>query len=311
MKKTVLSFLFCSALALPPLAAEEVSKSKNYKMTQQSAATAPAPALPAVVATVNGADIPGGRFWNLLIARAGNAVLTDLVDEVLLEQQAKKVLGNSQGGLDSEADKRIADLKKQFKDQASFDQQLKTAGIDQNVLRKGFRMDALREKLVEDKIKVSASEVKKYFDDNKERIAAPERVRLKQILVATEQEAADLLLALKAGADFDLLARQKSRDEASREKGGDLGVFTPGMLIPEIEKKAFALEKGGVDVARTQLGFHVIKAADRMSAQAAKWDSDTRKAIEQAIRTARFNAEYPKYIQQLRSKADIKILLNQ
>ncbi|MCE9582363.1 MAG: peptidylprolyl isomerase [Planctomycetes bacterium] len=69
----------------------------------------------------------------------------------------------------------------------------------------------------------------------------------------------DLLKQLKDGGDFAKLARENS-DCPSKAKGGDLGAFGPGQMVPPFEKALVGLEVGQLsDVVETPFGFHVIK----------------------------------------------------
>jgi len=174
-----------------------------------------------------------------------------------------------------------------------------------------IRLEVQKELLVEDKMKVSQEEMDIYFNANKEKLSLPERIRLKHILVATELEANDVELALRSGAEFDLLAKEKSMDSGTSEKGGDLGYFSPGMMIPEIQKTVSGLKEKEIGIVQTILGFHVVKVAEKKSAKEAKWNKKTKKNVKRILERAKFNQQFPEYIQNLRAKSDIKIYLNQ
>jgi parvulin-like peptidyl-prolyl isomerase len=95
-----------------------------------------------------------------------------------------------------------------------------------------------------------------------------EQVHARHILLEKEEEARELLDQLQGGGDFVALAKLYSQDESTREQGGDLGWFSRGLLAPEVEEAAFALEPGQIsDVVHSQFGYHVIhlleKEADR------------------------------------------------
>lgn len=88
------------------------------------------------------------------------------------------------------------------------------------------------------------------------------KVHCAHILVEKLSLAQELKARITRGESFANLAKQYSID-GSKRRGGDLGFFGRGMMVPEFEKTAFALEKGQVsDIVKTQFGYHIIKRLD-------------------------------------------------
>jgi len=83
------------------------------------------------------------------------------------------------------------------------------------------------------------------------------------ILVATEEEAKEIVGYLEGGADFGALAEERSTDPSAKGRGGSLGWFGKGMMVPEFENAVTALEPGSVSApVQTQFGWHVVKLSE-------------------------------------------------
>jgi peptidyl-prolyl cis-trans isomerase C len=109
------------------------------------------------------------------------------------------------------------------------------------------------------------------------------------ILVETEEEALALIDQLAEGADFAELAAENSIGP-SGPNGGQLGWFTAGMMVPEFETAAFALEVGEVSPpVQTQFGWHVLVLNDSREQQPPAMEAVRAELIE-GLRRARVDA---------------------
>ncbi|MFA6888209.1 MAG: peptidylprolyl isomerase [Candidatus Woesearchaeota archaeon] len=88
---------------------------------------------------------------------------------------------------------------------------------------------------------------------------ATKEIRASHILVGSKEQAVEILQKCKAGADFAYMAEKYSKCPSGK-KGGDLGTFGRGQMVPKFENAAFNLKVGEIsELVPTQFGFHIIK----------------------------------------------------
>ena len=111
----------------------------------------------------------------------------------------------------------------------------------------------------------------------------PEQAHVRHILIAVKDpsedaaakaKAEDLLKQVRAGGDFAELAKTHSADPGSAAKGGDLGFFGKGRMVPEFDNAAFQLKKPGevADLIKTQFGYHVLQLVEMKPAGRQSFD---------------------------------------
>jgi foldase protein PrsA len=254
---------------------------------------------------VNGEPIFRGDVVERLFRLAGNDVISQMVDEILVRQEAARLKVKPDA---AQVESRIKRMAAQFPDEKTFEQKLASTGSSIDMLRDQLNQQVLREQLViaAKHLSVSEPELKQAFEANKEKLGTPPAFHLRHILVATPKEAGDFLLALRAGADFSKLAGQVSLDKTTKDKGGDLGWVTAGMLQPQYEQKVLALKPGEVaDPIPTPQGLELVQLAEVRPPKPAAF-KDVRKDVSEALLAQKIGKTWPDYVQELRGKAKIE-----
>jgi peptidyl-prolyl cis-trans isomerase D len=130
---------------------------------------------------------------------------------------------------------------------------------------------------------VTDAEAQSYYQQNLSNYQLPEMVRAAHILFKTEgkspeeiekikAKATQVLLLVKKGEDFATLAKKYSEDSTA-SKGGDLGFFRRGQMVPPFENAAFSLGVDAVsDLVTTSFGFHIIKVLQKQPAHTQKFE---------------------------------------
>jgi len=173
-------------------------------------------------------------------------------------------------------------------------------------LRKRLVVESFLKKKVESESKVSDEDMKKFYEQNKDKFKSGEQTRASHILVKSEKEAKEILAKLKSGGNFEELAKKNSVDSSSA-KGGDLGWFSKGSMVPVFEKAALALKEGQIsDVVKSDFGFHIIKLTGKRPAGTRPFE-EVKEQIKGAIMPAKQQEVFQKIKDELKKSAKITI----
>jgi foldase protein PrsA len=236
-------------------------------------------------------------------------LMDNLVNQALIEQAAKE-----KGITVSDADvqKQIDQLKSGFKDQATFEQALKSANMTLDTLKTQIKTQLITQKLVNSfatNTKVTPAELLAYYDANKTQFFQKAAKRASQILFKPEDKATatKVLAELKAGGDFATLAKKYSVDTATASKGGDLGWPTTS-YVPEFQAALDKLSKGQMSgLVQSPYGWHIILVTDTRSGAQQTLDQ-VKSQIEQILLQQRKADAYQKFLNDLRKAAKIDIV---
>jgi peptidyl-prolyl cis-trans isomerase C len=177
------------------------------------------------------------------------------------------------------------------------------------------QVNDLRRRLVVQKVvreyqkppEVSDDQAKTYYDENPT-LYSTTQIRASHILVKDEAAAREILNQVKADpSKFADIAKEKSTDKTSGQKGGDLGMFGPGRMVPEFERAAFALKQGEIsDIVKTQYGYHVITVTERKEGERRPFDQ-VKEQIKATLRNKAIQDQQEKRYAQLKEQANVKV----
>jgi peptidyl-prolyl cis-trans isomerase C len=159
---------------------------------------------------------------------------------------------------------------------------------------------------VDDSIKITDEDVKQYYDEHHEKYMTPEIMRVSHILVPTKEEAEKILAEINQGSGFEDVARAKSVDPTA-QRGGDVGYFPKGQLMPEFEAGCDNLKVGDISgVVKTKLGYHIIKLTDRRKPELRPIEQ-VKENIKAELRTVKRQSIFNELIEKLRKETPVKI----
>ncbi|MET0314980.1 MAG: peptidylprolyl isomerase [Hansschlegelia sp.] len=148
---------------------------------------------------------------------------------------------------------------------------------------------ALMEELLQKEAKsaVTDERMRKLYEDTAKNMKPEEEVHARHILVKTEDEAKKVEERLAKGEDFAKVANEVSIDPGSAKRGGDLGFFGHGQMVPAFEEVAFKLEPNKVsEPVKTQFGFHVIKVDEKRTRPVPPFEQVRPQIENYVVRTA-------------------------
>ena len=238
-----------------------------------------------------GMQLPPDSAGQAALART---VLNELVDEEILVQKAKELkLEAGESEIASAVDRQIKTVRSQFQSEEQYRTELRNAGMGspdeyRRSLLEQFRKQNLQQKAFGElrklakPVNVTDEEVSAAFEQSRAELQKrPASVTFRQIVIApkaspeakarAKARADSLLVELKAGGDFELIAKRESMDPGTKAVGGDLGWNRRGSgLVPEFEGMMFALRPGDLSpVFETAFGYHIVRV-DRVQAAEVK-----------------------------------------
>ena len=193
-------------------------------------------------------------------------------------------------------------------------QQAKKDGLDKSPevaakmeeLRQRVIVEAFLKKKIEEQANISDADLRKFYDENKDKFNTSEQVRASHILVKSEAEARDILAQIKKGGNFEELAKKYSIDSA-KSRGGDLGWFGKGSMIPDFEKVVFGMKVGDIsEIVKTQYGYHIIKLTGKRPAGMRSFD-EAKELIKQKLLPEKQQQIFAKLKEELKKNAKYSI----
>ena len=176
--------------------------------------------------------------------------------------------------------------------------------IDQ--ARKKILIAKLLKSEVDDSVTINDEDIVEFYEKNKNMYMTIEIMRVSHILSLSRDNADAILAEIKAGANFEDMARAKSVDPTA-QRAGDIGYFPKGQLMPEFENACSALEIGEISpVTKTKLGYHIIKLTDRRDPKLRPIDEVTEN-IEAQIRAIKRRQNFTDLLAKLREDTTIEI----
>jgi parvulin-like peptidyl-prolyl isomerase len=259
-----------------------------------------------------------------VIKQTREAFLQRLIDNMLIEQEAKK----SGAGIivkDEEIMEVLQDMSnKQKLSMQDFLKSIAKEGHSIESFKKEIRGQMMRARLlrreVKSKILVSDEEIGEYYNKNRQDYEGKETVRIKQLLLLLPPDANQTIKAkvkiealqlhkrVMNGESFDLLALNYSQGPAAAQ-GGDVGFIGRGTIIPEVEAAAFSLPVGQVsEVIESSVGFHIIQVVDKKGA-GLKPIAAVREEIKTKIEDEKLDKKFDEWIASVRAKSHIEVKL--
>jgi peptidyl-prolyl cis-trans isomerase C len=245
-------------------------------------------------------------------------VLDDLIASELLYRSS---VAKGFVPTEAEVDAQLAAIRSQFPDEAQFDQALAAQGLNTEKLREMTTRSLGVQAMISEGIEVTAEQKQAYYQQNLERMKAPEQVRLSHILVSADENATpaqrdeakkkteDIRARVMAGEDFATLARENSDDPGSKANGGELPWVGRGDTVPPFEAAAFALSPGEIsEVVETTYGYHVIKLVERKESRVVTFEQ-AEPRIEQVLRDQAIQKRLGTEIEALKAAAKIEVFI--
>jgi len=304
--------------------------------------------IPDVVAEVNGVKIGSNyvkfEFDRLmrdirspLTVKQQAGIVREIIDhEVVRELVFQEAKAANKRVPPETIREELGAIKTSYPSEQEFQKALKERNITEADLTRAIEIDALAGFLLEDRIKgkidITGEEIKKYYDENKQKFMRPMSYRVRHIFVApfppgylnqfpekdrdmiklqksreTEEKIRSILAEIRKGANFEEMAKKYSEDSESAPNGGDLGFMYKGVFDPSFDAAVEGLKPGDVsEPFTTPYGHHIAQLIETRPPEETTFD-EMKDAIQKQIFTEKAHQEAQKFMDGLRANAKIKV----
>lgn len=244
-----------------------------------------------VVAFVNGkpitqtefdhewADLPDATKARYEKEGGRQVFLKELVDHEMLLQEARRQ------GLD--LDDAIRDRVRRYKEKLLIDELLKD------------RMKTT--------VELTKEELDRYYEQHASELLTPLKVRVAQMLLPNYPAAKDLETQVNRGGDFGKFAQRYSIDYKTKAKGGDLGPYRKGLVIPEVDDAIRTLKPGMISAPiKTEAGYYLVMIT-ALEPEIIQADLAKRERLRQELLYLKRKQYFDSVIAEIKGKAVVRL----
>lgn len=308
---------------------KEDEKSKEEQAKKEDEGELPVEAT-GPVAVIDGTEISADKFNELIERRTKSRrqvphrlammyksrTLQQVIDDHLITKKLDQV---GVEVTDKDVEDKYKEFRERFPNDEAFQQFLDRSNVTVERIKEDMRKSERLKKHLEKEydIKVDEKAAREYYDKNAKSFEKKERVKASHILLKMEKDAdekkqgevkkkaEELAEKAKGGEDFATLAKTHS-EGPSAKRGGSLGTFPKGRMVPEFDKVAFELEEGEVSApVKTRFGYHVIKVEEKKEAGKQAF-ADAKEDIMKRLERQKLRESMDKFIKSLRDGAEIE-----
>ena len=255
----------------------------------------------------------------MVMQQVEGQIVSQFVDQALLRGAADAA---DVEVTEEDVDNYIEELRDYFAGGESLEARMAMQGISMEDLRRDIIADmkirGLLDQMTASVDELDEAEIRAFYDENREMFGIPESVSASHILVevprGSDEEARAAAKAEITAIREKLLAGETTFEAAAKEhsacpsggRGGDLGQFARGQMVPSFEEAAFTQPIGVVgEVVETDFGYHLILVSDRSEATEQSFE-DVRDDIAEQLVMGEKQEVVREYLEKLRAEADIQ-----
>ena len=256
---------------------------------------------------------------SMIMQQVQGQIVSQFIDQTLLRGAADAA---DIEVTEEEVDNYIEELRAYFAGGESLEDRMAMQGISMEDLRRDIVADmkirSLLDEMTASVENIDEEELRAFYEENRDMFGVPESVTASHILIevprGADADAREAALAEITAIREKLLAGETTFEAAAQEhsscpssaRGGELGQFARGQMVPPFEEAAFTQPIGVVgEVVETDFGYHIILVADRAEAAEQAFE-DVRDDIAEQLVMGEKQEVVRTYIENLREEADIQ-----